>query len=90
MVRCRFTMFMAAVAGAAVGTVFAGMTKHLRRFLPLVFWAIIFFASLTMLLLAGSSAYGHGFGVSLTPAILVASVAYAVVVSLELPLRKRH
>ncbi len=80
---------VAAVAGAAVGSAFAGLTKHLRRFLPLMFWAIVFFASLTMLLLAGSAVYGHGFGVSVTPAILVASVVYAVVVSLELPLRKR-
>jgi hypothetical protein len=49
----------------------------------------VFFVSLTMLLLAASSAYGHGFGVSLAPAILLASVAYAFLVSFQLPLRRR-
>jgi hypothetical protein len=52
-------------------------------------WALVFFVSLTMLLLAASSAYGHGAGVTMAPAILLASAAYAIVVSFQLPLRRR-
>lgn len=79
----------AALAGAVVGAGFAGVTRHLRRFVPLVVWALIFFVSLTMLVLAVSAAYGRGLGVSMAPAILLASAAYALVVSFQLPLRKR-
>jgi hypothetical protein len=42
-----------------------------------------------MLALAISSAYGRGLGVSMAPAILAASAAYAFVVSFQLPVRKR-
>jgi hypothetical protein len=81
---------IAALAGALVGAGFASMTKHLRRsFVALVVWALVFFVSLTMLLLAISSTYGRGLGVSMAPVILLASAAYAVVVSFELPLRRR-
>jgi hypothetical protein len=80
----------AGLGGALVGTVFGSTTRHLRRsFVALLVWALVFFVSLTMLLLAASSAYGRGFGVSLAPAVLLASVAYAVVVSFQLPLRRR-
>jgi len=83
--------YLAAVLGGAVlGVVFASTTKHLRRsFLALLVWALVFFVSLTMLLLAASSAYGRGFGVALAPAILLAAAAYAFVVSFQLPLRRR-
>lgn len=79
----------AALAGAVVGAGFASVTRHLRRFVPLVVWALVFFVSLTMLVLAISSTYGRGLGVSMAPAILLASAAYAFVVSFQLPLRKR-
>lgn len=79
----------AAVGGAIVGAAFASVTRHLRRFVPLVIWALVFFVSLTMLALAASASYGRGLGVSMAPAILLASAAYALVVSLQLPLRKR-
>ncbi len=80
----------AATGGAVLGAVFASVTRHLRRsFTALIVWALVFFVSLTMLLLAASSAYGHGFGVTLAPAILLASAAYAVLVSFQLPLRRR-
>lgn len=79
----------AGVAGALVGAVFASVTRHLRRFVPLVIWALVFFVSLTTLVLAISSAYGRGLGVSMAPAILAASAAYAFVVSFQLPLRRR-
>lgn len=80
----------AAAAGAIVGAGFASVTQHLQRFVPLLVWALVFFASLTMLGLALSSAYAHGFGVSLAPAILMASGAFAVVASFQLPLRLRR
>ena len=79
----------AGVFGAVVGAVFASVTRHLRRFIPLVIWALVFFVSLTMLVLAVSASYGRGLGVSMAPAILLASAAYALVVSFQLPLRKR-
>lgn len=79
-----------ALGGAIVGIGFASVTRHLRRFVPLLVWAQIFFVSLTMLVLAMSSAYGRGLGVSMAPAILAASVAYAFVVSFQLPMRKRR
>jgi hypothetical protein len=80
----------AALGGALIGAAFASVTKHLRRsFVALVVWALVFFVSLTTLALAISAAYGHGLGVSMAPAILLASAAYAVVVSFQLPLRRR-
>jgi hypothetical protein len=80
----------AAVGGALVGAAFASVTRHLRRsFAALVVWALVFFVSLTMLVLAASAAYGHGLGVSMAPAILLASSVYAFVVSFQLPLRRR-
>ncbi len=82
--------FAAGLGGALLGAGFASITKHLRRsFVALVVWALVFFVSLTMLVLAISSAYGHGFGVSMAPAILLASAVYAVIVSFELLLRRR-
>lgn len=79
-----------AVAGALLGAVFASVTRHLRRsYLALLVWALVFFVSLTMLALAISSAYGRGFGVPFAPAILLASAAYAFIVSFQLPLRRR-
>jgi hypothetical protein len=79
----------AALGGAMLGAGFATLTRHLRRFVPLTAWAVVFFSSLALLGLALSAAYGRGAGVAMAPAILVASVAYALIVSLQLPLRKR-
>jgi len=80
----------AGLGGALIGAAFASVTKHLRRsFVALVVWALVFFVSLTTLVLAISAAYGHGLGVPMAPAILLASAAYAVVVSFQLPLRRR-
>ena len=80
----------AALGGAVLGAMFASVTRHLRRsFAAVVVWALVFFVSLTMLMLAMSSAYGRGLGVSMAPAILLASAAYALVVSFQLPLRRR-
>ncbi len=79
----------AALGGAVVGALFASLTRHLRRFVPLLIWAAVFFVSLTMLVLAVSSTYGHGLGVAMAPAILAASGVFAFVVSFQLPLRRR-
>jgi hypothetical protein len=80
----------AGLGGAVVGAVFASTTRHLRRSFPaLLVWALVFFVSLTMLLLAASSTYGRGLGVAMAPAILLASAAYAFLVSFQLPLRRR-
>jgi hypothetical protein len=80
----------AGIGGAVLGAGFASVTRHLRRSYAAVFiWALVFFVSLTMLVLAISSAYGRGLGVSIAPSILLASVAYAFVVSFQLPLRRR-
>lgn len=79
----------AGAIGALVGACFASVTRYLRRWLPLVVWALVFFVSLTLLLLALSRTYGHGVGVAYAPAILAASAAYAFLVSFSLPLRKR-
>jgi hypothetical protein len=78
----------AGIGGALIGAGFASVTQHLRRFVPLLIWAIVFFGSLTMLVLAISTTYGRGLGVSMAPAILIASGVFAVVVSFSLPLRR--
>lgn len=79
----------AAIGGALIGAFFASLTKHLRRFVPLLIWAEVFFVSLTMLALAVSSTYGHGLGVSMAPAILAASAVFAFLAAFQLPLRRR-
>jgi hypothetical protein len=79
----------AGAIGALVGASFASVTRYLRRWVPLVIWSLVFFVSLTLLLLALSRTYGRGVSEALTPAILAASAAYAFVVSFALPLRKR-
>ena len=79
----------AGAIGALVGACFASVTRYLRRWLPLVIWSLVFFLSLTLLLLAVSRSYGGGVSEAFTPAILAASAAYAFVVSFALPLRKR-
>jgi len=79
----------AALGGAVVGAGFAGITQYLRRLVPLVVWALVFFVSLTMLVLAGASALGHGLDPALSPAILAASGVFSLVVAFQLPLRRR-
>ena len=79
----------AAAMGAVVGALFASLTRHLRRYIPLLLWAEVFFVSLSMLALAISTTYGRGLGVSMAPAILGATAVFAVLASLQLPLRRR-
>lgn len=80
----------AAAIGALVGATFAVVTRYLRKWGPLLIWAIVFFVSLAMLLLAASATYGRGVGVALAGPILAASAAYAFVVSFSLPIRRRR
>ncbi len=80
----------AAAIGALVGATFAVVTRYLRKWGPLLVWALVFFVSLAMLLLAVSSAYGRGVSPVLSGPILAASAAYAVVVSFSWPLRRRR
>ena len=80
----------AAAIGSLVGATFAVVTRYLRKWGPLLLWAIVFFVSLAMLLLAASSAYGRGAGAALSGPILAASAAYAFVVSFSLPIRRRR
>jgi hypothetical protein len=79
----------AAAAGALVGATIASVTRHLKRFIPLVIWALVFFVSLTMLVLAAMRTYAGGAGATLTPAILAASAAFGFVAAFQLPLRRR-
>lgn len=80
----------AGIGGAAIGALFASVTQHLRRrYIALLVWALVFFVSLTTLVLAISAAYGRGIGVWMAPSIILASVAYAFVWSLQLLLRRR-
>jgi len=73
----------ASAIGALVGACFAGVTRYLRRWFPLALWSLVFFLSLTLLLLALAKKP------ALAPALLAASAAYAFVVSFALPIRKR-
>lgn len=80
----------AASIGALVGATFAVVTRYLRKWGPLAFWAFVFFVSLTMLLLAVSSAYGRGVGPALNLPILAAGAIYGLVVAFSLPIRRRR
>ncbi len=85
------TYLAAGIGGALIGALFAAVTQHLRRrYIALLVWALVFFMSLTTLVLAISAAYGRGFGVALAPAILLGSAAYAFVWSFQLLLRRRN
>ena len=78
----------AAAVGALVGAGFAVVTRYLRKLLPLIVWALVFFGSLSLLLLAGASVYGRSAGMLAGP-IVVASAVYGLIVSFSLPIRRR-
>ncbi|MBS2019587.1 MAG: hypothetical protein JST00_42390 [Deltaproteobacteria bacterium] len=79
----------AAASGALIGACFATVTRHLRRFVPLVVWALVFFVSLTMLVLATARSYGNAAAGAMAPAVLGAAAAYGLVAAFQLPLRRR-
>ncbi len=76
----------AASIGGLVGATFAVVTRYLRKWVPLLIWALVFFMSLAMLLLAAAPPSIRG----LAGPILVASAVFGFVVSFELPLRRRR
>ncbi len=81
----------AAFSSTALAAAFASVTRHLRRFVPLVIWALVFFTSLAMLLLAYASTHGRdGMVAALSPSLLIATAVYAFVASFQLPIRKRR
>jgi hypothetical protein len=80
----------AAAVGALVGVTFAVVTRYLRRWLPLLLWALVFFVSLAMLLLAVSTVYGPGVGSALPGPVLLASAVFGCLVSFSLPIRRRR
>jgi hypothetical protein len=73
-------------AGALVGAMFAVVTRYLRKWLPLLIWALVFFVSLAMLILA----YGRVGSPALARTVLLATALFAALVSFSLPIRRRH
>jgi hypothetical protein len=80
----------AAALGGIIGALFAVVTRYLRRWFPLLLWALVFFGSLTMLLMAVARTYAPTIGLTLAPAILGASALFAFIVSFSLPIRRRR
>lgn len=81
---------IAAVAGSLVGALFAVVTRYLRKWGPLLVWALVFFVSLAMLILAVPSVNSRVASAGLLRVLFAASAAFAVVVSFSLPIRRRH
>ena len=84
----------AGAMGAAVGAGFATLTRRLNAWLPLALWALVVFASVMTVALALVQAYGKSVGLghvsgALFGAVMTSVAAYALVATLELPLRRR-
>jgi hypothetical protein len=78
----------AASLGSIGGMVFGVVTRNLRKWAALALWGLVFFVSLTMVVLAFAL---HGrLESSLSAVVLLASAAYGFVLSLALPLRRRR
>jgi hypothetical protein len=80
----------AAASGAIVGAGFAVVTRYLRKIGPLLVWALVFFLSLGLLLLAIAGAHGARENPALAKAIVAASATFAIIVSISLPIRRRR
>lgn len=78
----------AACLGAVVGACFASVTRYLKRWVPLAIWSLVVFGSIAIVTLAVIGARSAAIDPRLAPAVLAASVAYALLVSLSLPLRR--
>jgi uncharacterized membrane protein YbjE (DUF340 family) len=79
---------LAVLSGAAFGALLASVTKHLQRFVPLLLWEVVFLGSLTLVAVVAATKVGR-VGVPMAPAFLLASAAYALIVTFQLPLRRR-
>lgn len=74
--------------GALLGVLFAMTTRHVRRFFPLLVWSVVFFASVWIGLQACALRI---LATMLRPeSTAVATVVFASVLALELPMRKRR
>jgi hypothetical protein len=80
----------AAAAGSLVGATFAVVTRYLRKWAPLLVWALVFFVSLTMLAVACLRTYGRGIDARLVGPVFLASAAFAILFSFSLPIRRRR
>jgi hypothetical protein len=86
--------FMAAYAtsaayGAIVGSAFAVVTRYLRKWTPLVVWALVFFVSLAILLLAMADLYGRHPTSTMSGAVVLGACVFAGLVSFSLPFQRR-
>ena len=84
----------AGVLGAVVGAGFATLTRRLNSWLPLALWALVVFASVVTVALALVQVYGANVGLghvsgALFGAVMASVAVYALVATLELPLRRR-
>jgi hypothetical protein len=78
----------AAACGALVGAVFASVTRHLRRLVPLLVWSLVFFASVALVVLAAMRSYGFDASAQLAPSVFAATAVFAVLAAFSLPLRR--
>ena len=80
----------ALVAGAVIGVLFAKVTRHLRRFAPLLLWSLVFFPAAWTLLQAFVLPVAAPWLAPMLPFVpmLAGTAVYAAVVSLQLLLRK--
>ena len=83
------TYGVACLGGAVLGACFAAVTQRLVRWVPLLIWSLVFFVCLAMIVLAATRPYLSSAAAAMTPAMLVASVAFGFVVSLSLLIRRR-
>jgi len=80
----------ACAAGGLLGAAFAVVTRYLRKWFPLLIWGVVFFTSLSMLVLASASAYGRSVAPALAGPILAASALFGAILSFSLPIRRRR
>lgn len=80
----------AAAIGALVGALFGAITRHLRRWVPMLTWSLVVFPTIVVALLALQRTYLPRAHFLAPVPLVVASVAFAVVWSLEVRLRVRH
>jgi hypothetical protein len=83
---------LASLAGATFGAVYALMTRHLRRYAPLLVWSLLAFPVFVTAMLAFVIPVVAPRALAAMPFVplLVAAEAFALAVSLQLPLRKRE
>jgi hypothetical protein len=84
---CAFAYVTAGAIGGLVGTAFGHVTRFLTKWPALAVWGVIFFTSLTMVLLAAYTAYRGP--VALAGPIIAAGALYGGLLSFSLPFRRR-